>query len=194
MEPTRQTVYAIMSSRRAAHLERCAPNSSFNGAVRTPALASRLIARSDTPFHVCPPGQVEKQLGLGSDSIVDKWVKGLPGGAKTTVVSLLGRKPGGLSEFSFYSSSGASETPEERGKRPLFQDWLSQRHRDRGIEVVEHPTTDFKLLARELFKTVSRQIDLLLTSGRTVVFVDSGGVTRTSQVCRHAGLVEDSRS
>jgi hypothetical protein len=145
-------------------------------------------------FTCARPGRSKGNSGSVPDSIVDKWVKGLPGGAKTTVVSLLGQKPDGLSEFSFYSFSGASETPEERGKRPLFQDWLSHRHRDRGIEVVEHPTTDFKLLARELLETVSRQIDLLLTSGRTVVLVDSGGETRTSQVCRHAGLVEDSRS
>ncbi len=125
---------------------------------------------------------------------MDKWVNRLPGGTKTTVVSLLGRKPNGLSEFSFYSFSGAIETPDERGKRPLFQEWLARRHGRRGIEIVEHPTTDFKPLAPELLEAVSKQIDLLLGSGRTVVLVDSGGETRTSQVCKHAGLVEDPRS
>jgi hypothetical protein len=125
---------------------------------------------------------------------VDKWVNRLPGGATTTIVSLLGRKPNGISEFSFYSFSSAIETPDERGKRPVFQEWLARRHGERGIEVVEHPTTDFKPLAPELLKAVSNQIDLLLNSDRTVVLVDSGGETRTRQVCRHAGFVEDPRS
>ena len=147
------------------------------------------------PFFTCArPGRSKSNTDSIPDSVVDKWVNRLPGGAKTTIVSLLGRKPNGLSEFWFYSFSSAIETPDERGKRPLFQEWLARRHGERGIEVVEHPTTDFKSIAPELLEAVSKQIDLLLSSGRTVVLVDSGGETRTSQVCKHAGLVEDPRS
>jgi hypothetical protein len=146
-------------------------------------------------FYTCArPGRSKGKTGSVPDSIVDKWVKGLPGSAKITIVSLLGRKPDGLSEFSFYSFSGAFETPEERGKRPLFQDWLAGRHKERDIEIVEYPTIDFKPLESELLVTVSTQIGLILMSGRTVVLVDSGGETRASQVCQHAGLIEDSRS
>ena len=147
------------------------------------------------PFFTCArPGRSKSSTESVPDSVVDNWVKRLPGGARTTVVSLLGRKPNGLSEFSFYSFSSATETPDERGKRPLFQEWLARRHAMRKIAVVEYPTTDFKPLAPELLEAVSKQIDLLLSSGRTVVLVDSGGETRTSQVCKHAGFVEDPRS
>lgn len=155
--------------------------------------------RSSSPdqipvFTCARPGRSKSSTGSVPDSVVDTWVNGVPGGAKTTVVSLLGRKPNGLSEFSFYSFAGAIETSDERGTRPLFQEWLARRHGQRGIEVVEHPTTDFKPLPRELLEAVSKEIDLLLSSGRTVVLVDSGGETRTRQVCKHAGLVEDPRS
>lgn len=40
------------------------------------------------------------------DEWVDAWVKGLPGSKGVIIVSLLGQKPGGKSEFSFYSFRG----------------------------------------------------------------------------------------
>jgi hypothetical protein len=109
----------------------------------------RSSSRDQIQFFTCArPGRSKGSTESVPDPVVDKWVNRLPGGTKITVVSLLGRKPNGLSEFSFYSFSSAIETPDERGKRPLFQEWLARRHAMRKIEVVEHPTTDFKPLAR----------------------------------------------
>lgn len=145
-------------------------------------------------FTCARPGRSKGSSGAVSDSIVDQWVKRLPGGDPTAVISLLGRKPNGLSEYSFYSFTGIIETPQERGDRPLFEDWLAHRHPHRQIQVVEYPTTDFKPLPSEILEAVCRELDSLLQAGRTVVLMDSGGETRTGQVCRHGAKVEDPRS
>ena len=54
-----------------------------------------------------------------NDEIVHKWVKHLPG-PNTTILSLLGRKPG---EFSFYTFHGILDTPAEVRGRPSWQAW-----------------------------------------------------------------------
>ena len=41
---------------------------------------------------------------------------------------------------------------------------------------------------------IANDIDRLLSDGKTVVLVDSGGETRSGQVCRHMDLVEDTRT
>jgi hypothetical protein len=112
----------------------------------------------------------------------------------TSVVSLLGRKPDVMSEFSFYSFVGKFDTFAERGHRPSFQEWLDQRHLGRGIQVIEHPTVDFKPVPPETLTAVASEIDSLLLAGRTVVLVDSGGETRTKAVCKYIDFVEDSRA
>jgi hypothetical protein len=153
-----------------------------------------LITRA-VPFFTCArPGRSKGNQGAVPDPLVDKWVHGLPGGTATSVVSLLGRKPDGVSEFSFYSFCGGFEDSAERAGRPSFQHWLEQRHPERGLQVIEHPTIDFKPVTHQILMAVARDIDGLLSAGRTVVLMDSGGETRTKQVCKHAGLVEDPRT
>jgi len=147
------------------------------------------------PLFTCGrPGRSKGNQGAVPDAVVDKWVHGLPGGSTISVVSLLGRKPNGLSEYSFYSFCGTFETPAETKSRPPFQQWLEQRHPKRRLEVIEHPTTDFKPVPRETLVVVARDIDHHLSMGRIVVLMDSGGETRTRQVCKYAAFVEDPRS
>src|SRR5438093_10874139 len=69
-------------------------------------------------FFTCArPGRSLGSTQHVSDDIVHKWVKGLPG-PHTAIISLLGRKPNGTSEFSFYTFCGKDDTPSEvRGKQ-----------------------------------------------------------------------------
>jgi hypothetical protein len=145
-------------------------------------------------FFTCArPGRSKGHAGAVPDNLVDKWIRGLPGIRPVAIVSLLGRKPDGLSEFSFYSFAGAFERPAERKGRPLFIDWLLRWHPACVDRVIEHPTTDFKRIDVSTLAAVAADIEAHLTSGRTVVLIDSGGEIRTRQVCAHAGFVEDSR-
>jgi hypothetical protein len=154
----------------------------------------RSSSPESVPFFTCArPGRSKGNQGAVPDPIVGKWVRGLPGGMATSVVSLLGRKPDGLSEFSFYSFCGNFEGSAERGNRPSFQYWLDHQYSERGLQVIEHPTVDFKPVAHDTLVAVARDIDRLLSAGRTVVLVDSGGETRTRQVCKHVDFVEDPR-
>ena len=147
------------------------------------------------PFYTCArPGRSKGNSGPVSDALVDKWIEGLPGNPPTIVVSLLGRKPNGLSEFSFYSFAGTFEDPAERKSRPLFLNWLKRRHPGRVEVIIEHPTIDFKPIDIATLTAAVATIDTQLSKGQTVVLVDSGGETRTRQVCQHGGFVEDSRT
>lgn len=125
------------------------------------------------------------------DHLVHRWVENLPGGANVAVVSLLGRKHG-ASEFTFYSFCGGLDSPGERRSRPSFQEWLDRWHKDRAIQVFEHPTDDFVSIPEDKRSAIKSEILRLLDEGRTVVLVDSGGETRTREVCKYMGLVEDS--
>lgn len=150
---------------------------------------------SATYFFTCarPGRELGKSVSPIRDEVVDKWVHGLPK-PNTAIVSLLGRKPDGLSEYSFYSFCGASDDAIERRGRPTFQEWLQQRHRDLHITVCDHPTRDFSKIPPETFAAIRADIDLLFSQGRTVVLVDSGGEIRNATVCRFLGAVEDSSS
>jgi hypothetical protein len=125
------------------------------------------------------------------DDVVHRWVLGLPG-PNTAIVSLLGRKPDGLSEFSFYSFYGGFDHPSDHPGHLSFQKWLSYWHEDRPIVLCEHPTFDFKPIWPEMLDAVAADIRKLLSAGRTVVLIDSGGQTRTGVVCNHMRAVEDS--
>jgi hypothetical protein len=152
----------------------------------------RKASRDQLPLFTCArPGRSKSSTGAVPDQIVDKWVNGLPGPLPAVIVSLLGRKPDGLSEFSFYSFAGVLETAAERGSRPPFADWLNRRHPGHVEKVIEHPTTDFQRIGVSTLAAAAADIDANLSAGRTVVLIDSGGETRTKQVCSHAGFVED---
>lgn len=135
-------------------------------------------------FYTCArPGRSKGRQGNVKDQIVDLWIKNLPQ-PNTTIVSLLGTKPDGTNEYSFYSFY-----PKE-----TFQKWLDRRHGALGIRVIEHPTTDFSPILEDDLKAIVADIERLLSEGRTVVLIDSGGETRSGKVCKHMDLVEDTRS
>lgn len=148
-------------------------------------------------FFTCArPGRSKSSDRPVPDDLVHRWVQGLPGGGNTTLVSLLGRKhgPEGVSEFSFYSFYGGCDQPSERGRRPSFQQWLDRYYAARSIQLIEHPTYDFRRIPPETLDAVASDIAKLLSAGRTVILVDSGGETRAKTVCKYIGLIEDSSS
>jgi len=114
--------------------------------------------------------------------VIDQWFNNLPG-PNTVIVSLLGTKPDGVSEHSFYSFY----------KKQTFQEWLLDRYPDRPIQVIEHPTIDFTTISNEVLAAVESDVTRLLSKGLTVILVDSGGETRTGTVCKFMQFVEDSR-
>lgn len=138
-------------------------------------------------------GNLQSKNAPVSDDVVHRWVLGLPS-PKTAIVSLLGRKPDGLSEFSFYSFYGGFDLASNHPGQLSFQEWLDHWHRDRSIVIREHPTYDFKPIDHAMLDAVVSDINELLSTGRTVVVVDSGGQTRTGVVCKHMRALEDSAS
>lgn len=146
-------------------------------------------------FYTCArPGRTGNPASKAArvpDIVVHRWILGLPTPC-TAIVSLLGRKPDGLSEFSFYSFYGGFDLAADNLARLSFQEWLDRSHGDLSIVLAEHPTCDFKPIPVETLDAVVSDIQRFLSDGRTVVVVDSGGQTRTGSVCRHLGAVEDS--
>ncbi len=139
-------------------------------------------------FYTCArPGRSKgRDKKLVADDIVSAWVCGLPR-PDTAIISLLGRKQGpeGLSEFSYYSFWGDFDTPSERGSQPSFQEWLDQQHEHLKILVREHPTYDDRPIPYNTLAAVESDIRDLISEGRMVVVVDSGGVDRTGQAGKH---------
>ena len=136
------------------------------------------------------PGRSKfKDAAKVPDKITHEWVSKLPG-PDTVIVSLLGRKPDGTSEFSFYPFYGGFDTREQQRGRPSFQQWLNENYPDLRIEVRDHPTQDFRRIPDETLAAVARDISDALAAGKTVVLMDSGGQTRTGAVCNHMHLAE----
>jgi hypothetical protein len=110
------------------------------------------------------------------------------------IVSLLGRKPDGLSEFSFYSFYGGFETCADRPKGIHFGEWLNKEYPNRGFELFEHPTIDFQPIPPPTLARLNATIKPFISDGRIIVLVDSGGEQRVRPVCAHLGLIEDTGS
>ena len=155
----------------------------------------------DTPtgsvqiFTCGRPGRDKGQSGRVSEELVNSWVLGLQEhcGPNLAVISLLGRKndANGESEFSYYSFCGGFDSQRDHENRPTFQEWLDVHHTDLDIQVCEYPTFDRCPIPLETLDTAAADIRRLVLEGRTVIVVDSGGVTRSGKVCRHTGAVED---
>lgn len=146
-------------------------------------------------FYTCArPGRSKGKDRQVDDQTVREWVHGLPSGNSIVIVSLLGRKngPAGKSEFSCYLSfHGDWDEPQERRGKISFQKWLDRNHKDRGIRVMEFPTCDGIRVSEATLRAVESEISRLLFEGSTVVLMDSGGIERTGQVCKHMGFVEN---
>ena len=143
-------------------------------------------------FFTCArPGRSKDAQAKIRDEVVDSWVKGLPVSQKVTIVSLLGRKPNGKSEFSFYSFRGGFDQLSDRPGCPTFQEWLNGTYGNGRYCVIEYPTVDVEPLAPETITEVSSIILSLLREGRTVVLMDSGGIGRTGKVCKCLGFMQE---
>jgi len=128
-----------------------------------------------------------------SDAVVDAWVAGIakeiqfrPTGMpcssdKVVIISLLGRKPSGLSEFSYYSFRGGFDLPKDRPGCPTWQEWLTAKYGPR-YRVHEFPTEDLKIIPEETKELLVNAVQKFLHAGQTVILVDSGGVGRTGSI------------
>src|SRR4030095_821487 len=80
-------------------------------------------------FFTCVrPGRSGNQASKTSpvsDDLVHPWVFGLPS-PRTAIVSLLGRKPDGTSEFSFYSFHGGFDFPADQPGRSFVPGLVGQ--------------------------------------------------------------------
>ncbi len=123
------------------------------------------------------------------DTAVIHWLNGLPATETVTaIVSLLGRKPDpdGQSEFSYYSFRSVHE---DRPGSPTFQEWLDGKTAPGRYVVIEHPTIDMRPISLDLMNEITASILANLRASRTVVVVDSGGVSRTGAVIRRLGVI-----
>jgi hypothetical protein len=124
-----------------------------------------------------------------SDECVLAWIAGLPTSTEeTTIVSLLGRKPDGLSEFSYYSFRGGFDQPPDRPDCRTFQEWLDSHHISRRYRVREYPTIDTLVPPDETKGQAVTAILSFLETGKIVVVVDSGGVGRTGNIVSAVAL------
>jgi hypothetical protein len=153
----------------------------------------RSRANKQHRIYTCArPGRSKGTKGSVPDSMVDKWISGLPGRGDVVIVSLLGSKPDGTSEFKFYSFYGSRDEAPERSAKLSFQEWINKRNYARSIRVIERPTRDLDPVPEEIVATVSADIRACLDQGTCVVLMDSGGITRTGQVSSQLGYAEDS--
>ena len=111
-------------------------------------------------------------------------VAGLPDADPLHIVSLLGRKKDGYSEFSYYPFYSMMETD----KSPTFQEWLDSRY-ERTFVVHEFPTIDAQGVPRAVLNAVTMFITPLLRNDSTVVLIDSAGAERTARVCEAMGYM-----
>lgn len=151
-----------------------------------------LETNGGSTFYTCSrPGRSGGTAREVSDDVVNDWVSGLPG-PSTAIVSLLGRKgsESGRCEFSHYSFRSSLKPTVSGEDRPAFQEWLDQNHPQLGIVVREHPTYDGRPVDEKTLALVSDDVKNLLSAGRTVIVVDSGGMERTGRVARHLRATE----
>jgi hypothetical protein len=123
-----------------------------------------------------------------AEDVIDLWERGLPQADVLHIVSLLGQKTTGLSEFSYYPFRSAKE----EGAKPVFEEWLNTRYNMRRFIVSEFPTVDGRGIPRDLLDAVKLQVSQCLEEGSTIVVIDSAGAERAARVCEAIGYVRSS--
>ena len=98
------------------------------------------------------------------------------------IVSLLGQKRDGFSEYDYYPFQGSNDV----GVEPTFQEWLDCRYGHRFV-VHEFPTVDATGLPLETVEQVGACLCRLLKDGMTVLLMNSAGAERTARVCEKMG-------
>ena len=118
------------------------------------------------------------------DDVIEGWVKGLPDSGDLHMVSLLGSKADGMSEFGYYPYRSTLEVAD----KPTWQEWLNAHYGQRLV-IHEIPTVDARGIPKEVLGSVRECVLELLKAGRTIVIIDSAGAERTSRVCEGVGFV-----
>lgn len=116
---------------------------------------------------------------------IDRWVSGLPQAEILHIISLLGRKTDGYSEFDYYPFRSSYE----QNPKPPLERWLEERYGQRFV-VHEFPTVDARGIPPQVLEVVQRRVHDLIEAGNTVVVMDSAGAERTARVCEAAGFVK----
>jgi len=116
------------------------------------------------------------------EDTIDLWVKGLPEVEVLHIISLLGQKTTGFSEFGYYPFRSS----EESGTKPTFQQWFDKRYGRRFV-VHEFRTVDGRGISQDVLKAVTRHALTLIENGSTVLVLDSMGAERTARVCEAMG-------
>ncbi len=120
---------------------------------------------------------------LVGDHTIDLWISGLPQAYPLHIVSLLGEKPDGFSEFGYYPFRSAKE----KVTKLTFQEWLDVKYPERFV-VHEFPTMDARAIPCHIRQNVVRHVLGLLKDGNSVVIIDSAGAERTTRVCQALGF------
>ena len=143
-------------------------------------------APSGVLFTCGRPGRSLGRTVAVPDEIADCWVAGLPNADIVYLISLLGTKNDGKSEYRFYSFRGSHE----HSTKPTFQEWLDHRHGPGRFRVHEYPTEDGgpRSLSDEDVASIGAIIRPLIAADETIVMFDSFGSERTGQVCRALGF------
>jgi hypothetical protein len=126
-------------------------------------------------------GRARKPVGT---AIIDEWVKNLPDAPFLHIVSLLGQKTDGFSEFVYYPFRSVQES----GTKPTFQEWLDANY-ERRFVVHEFPTVDAHGIPPDVLHAVTNCMSGLISANGSIVLVDSAGAERTSRVCEAMGYV-----
>jgi hypothetical protein len=116
------------------------------------------------------------------DEIIVMWERGLPKAEVRHLVSLLGQKTDGFSEFDYYPFRSSTES----SAKPTFQESLNNRYSQQFV-VHEFPTVDARPIAKDVFDDVKRRVLKLLEQGQTVILIDSAGAERVARVCESIG-------
>jgi hypothetical protein len=123
-----------------------------------------------------------KQMKVGDECVL-AWLAGLPVSTEEIIiVSLLGRKADGLSEFSYYSFRGGFDRPQDRPDCPTFQEWLDSQHGAGRYRIYEYPTIDLLVPPDETKSPAVATILSFVKTGKTVIVVDSGGIGRSGNI------------
>ena len=140
-------------------------------------------------FTCCRPGRYTdgfcKERKEVPEEVIRRWAERMPKATAVYLVSLLGKKKDGYSEFSYYPF----RSDKEKGGKPTFQEWLDQRYPSRFV-VIEFPTIDATGIMPNIMKDTSIRLEELLARNETVVVIDSAGAERTARVCENIGYLK----
>jgi hypothetical protein len=141
-------------------------------------------------FTCARPGRSQGKFVIRvPDRDVDEWLRGIEKkvGPRFVVLSLLGTKQDGTSEYSFYSFRGGSELD---SGAPTMGEWIAKKHPELEVSVREYPTVDFEPIGEDVTSQVIAEIKAATGRGEAVILMDSGGEQRTGDICKRMSLAE----